>query len=324
MTQDPQPETIQEVVYGFASPPGFDLDKSSDLPCFAASSTGLHVSLDNGHTWQSGYASMELENPLPTLTVVISPNFNSDRTVFSGIPGGVLRSSDGGQNWEQKVFPLPPPLISTLAISPDYLQDGVLLAGTTEDGIYRSDNHGQLWNASNFGLMDLNVLYMAVSPNFGQDETVFLGVESGIFFSKNGGRAWKEVNLPVGFDPVLSLAVSPDFAKDGLVFAGTETKGMLVSKDQGKNWSNVEGWKFSGPVNQIVLNPDFQHDPRFLVLLENSLRVSDDGGRSWHSWREDRMSGLKITSVFAPNGFDGSDTVLVGELGGRILRISGI
>jgi photosystem II stability/assembly factor-like uncharacterized protein len=324
MNRDLGTDRNEELIYGFGSPPGIDLDKHSDLPCFAASLSGLHVSFDNGRTWQSGYGSLELENPLPTSAVVVSPDFKTDRTIFAGIPGGVLRSIDGGRKWEQKAFPNPPPLISTLAISPDFLHDGIILAGTTEDGVFHSDDNGQHWKAWNFGLLDLNVYCMGISPDFGKDETVFLGVESGIFLSKNGGRAWKEVNLPVGFDPVLSLAVSPAFPEDRLVYAGTETKGLLFSTDRGKNWNKVESMYFSGSINSIVLDLDYPHKPHLLVLLEKSLLVSYDGGISWHRWREDRLSGLNVTSVFAPNGFDDSATVLVGTLEGSILRISGI
>jgi photosystem II stability/assembly factor-like uncharacterized protein len=321
MTQEQQLEPIEEIIYGFDAPPDYALDEYSSHPCFAASSSGLYISSDNGRTWLSGYDSLGLDNSLPTLAVVVSPNFKSDQTVFTGIPGGVLRSIDGGQNWEHKAFPTPPPLFSALAISPDYFEDGIVLAGTTEDGIFRSADHGHHWSAWNFGLLDLNVLCMAISPDFSKDDTVFLGVDSGIFLSKNGGRAWKEVNLPVGFDPTLSLVTSSNFAQDGTVFAGTETKGLLVSTDRGKNWSQAGSRSFSDPINTIALDPDFQSHPYLLILLDNTLLASYDGGQSWQKWREDKLSGLEVTAVFAPKGFRDGTTVLVGTLGGRIVRI---
>jgi photosystem II stability/assembly factor-like uncharacterized protein len=321
MTKDQHPEAMEEVIYSFAAPPGYDLAENSGLPCYAASSTGLLISLDIGRTWQSGYDSLELENPLPTPAVAVSPNFKSDRTVVAGIPGGVLRSIDSGQNWELKAFSTPPPLVSALVISPDYVEDGILLAGTTEDGIYRSSDHGFHWSAWNFGLLDLNVLCMAISPDFSKDETVFLGVDSGIFLSKNGGRAWKEVNLPVGFDPTLSLEPSPNFAQDGTLYAGTETKGLLVSTDRGKIWDQVGTRTFTEPINAIILAPDFPQDPHLLILLENTILASYDGGQSWQNWREDQLSDLIVTSIFAPKGFREGTHVLIGTLGGRILRI---
>jgi len=81
------------------------------------------------------------------------------------------------------------PLISALATSPNFADDGTILAGSIEDGVFCSMDRGVQWAAWNFGLLDLHVLCMALSPHFGRDETVFVGTETGLFRSTNGGHA---------------------------------------------------------------------------------------------------------------------------------------
>lgn len=106
----------------------------------------------------------ELETPLTTVAVAVSPNFEADRSVFAGVAGGILRSIDGGHNWYIASLSSPPPFVLTLVVSPNFAHDGTLLAGTMEDGVFRWGDRGEYWAAWNFGLLDLNVLCMAISP----------------------------------------------------------------------------------------------------------------------------------------------------------------
>jgi photosystem II stability/assembly factor-like uncharacterized protein len=318
MTEETQP---QELVYALATSPGF----ARDGICFAARPSGLYRSDDGGHSWRFAYDSLNLESPLATTTVVLSPDFEADQTVFAGVAGGLLRSTDGGQSWQASVLPSPPPLVSTLVISPQYDQDGTVLAGTMEDGVFRSADRGGRWYPWNFGLLDLNVLAMVISPNFGEDETLFVGADSGIFRSTNGGRAWREINLPVGFTPVLSLAISPGYASDGVLFAGTEAHGLLYSEDRGQSWVRLGEDKIAEVVNGVVLSPEFPAQPDVLVMLSDSLLMSHDRGRTWQNralpaeaFPASTPPGF--TSVAAPQGLGPGAPLLIGMVGGEVVR----
>jgi len=308
---------IQDIVYCLAVSPDF----ARDGICLAARASGLYRSEDGGLTWQAAYASLELEGPLTTTAVAVSPNFKADRSVFAGAPGGVLRSLDGGQNWYIASFPPPPPFVSALAVSPNFAQDGTLLAGTLEDGVLRSGDRGEHWAAWNFGLLDLNVLCLAISPDFGDDETLFAGTDSGIFRSTNGGRAWREVDFPIEFAPVLSLALSPAFATDGFLLAGTESCGLFCSRDRGSTWERLGEEAVTGAVNSILLAPEFPDKPDVLVLLEDALLVSRDGGQSWSDWEADLPVEHGISAVAAAHGLDAGARLLVGLVEGGVLRI---
>ena len=308
---------IQDLVYALAPSPNF----SRDGICFAARHSGLYRSDDGGLTWRSVYESLNLTETLITTSVALSPDFESDQTVFAGAPGGTLRSTDGGQTWYVTMLPTPPPAITTLAVSPDFTRDGVLLTGTMQDGVFRSADRGGRWTIWNFGLLDLSVLVMTISPGFAQDETLYVGTDSGIFRSTNGGRAWREVNLPIGFEPVLSLALSPTYDQDGILFAGTETKGLFYSADEGESWSQLGEDNLTDSINDIVLSPDYPAAPEILVLLRDDLLVSRDNGRTWSKWQADLTLDEGASTVVAPQGLAPGAPLLIGSAEGGVLRV---
>lgn len=288
---------------------------------FAACNSGLYRSDDGGKTWQTAYRSLNLSEPLPTMTVAISPDFNHNPRLFAGLSGGIFRSLNGGQTWENLPLPPPLPVISALVVSPNFEKDGIVFAATMEDGVLFSSDRGSHFGAWNFGLLDLNILCLAISPNFAEDETVFAGTQSGVFRSTNGGRAWREVDLPVGYEVVLSLALSLDFARDGILLAGTETQGLLLSTDAGEIWQRVGEDVFIDAVNAILLFPDFSTRREILALHAGTLLHSTDCGSTWTPWREEILADNEVAAVFAPKGFDAGVLVLVGLADGNVLSV---
>lgn len=308
---------IQDVVYALAAAPDFN---RSGI-CFAARVAGLFRSNDGGRTWQDAYASLNLDGPLPTAAVALSSQFETDQTVFAGGAGAVLRSTDGGQNWTIATLPSPPPVVSTLAISPNYTQDGTVFAGTLEDGVFHSNDQGGHWAAWNFGLLDLHILALAVSPGFANDETLFVGTDSGVYRSTNGGRAWREVDFSLEWAPVLSLALSPHFASDGILFAGTEVNGLFRSDDRGHSWIRLGQEVITEAVNSILLSPEFPSPADTLVMAGDALLVSHDGGQFWTNRPSDLFSNQNLTAVVAPRGLAPGAPLLIGLLDGRVLQI---
>lgn len=324
---------FEDMVYALAASPNF----KQDGLCFVACRSGLYRSDDGGLSWQDAYTALQLEAPLSATAVALSPDFEQDRTVFAGAPGGVLRSLDGGETWHIAPLPSPPPFVSALGISPHFAHDGALFAGSLEDGVFRCADRGRQWHAWNFGLLDLNILCLAISPTFAADDTLFVGTDSGIFRSSNGGRAWREVGpglvhlpqgeaasaspLPPDFAPVLSLALSPHYATDGILFAGTETQGLWYSEDRGHDWTRLGEEIITGAVNGIILGPEFPTRPDVLIWVDESLFISRDRGRSWSEWSTHLAQSSSISAVVAPQGLEAGAPLLLGLVGGAVLRI---
>jgi photosystem II stability/assembly factor-like uncharacterized protein len=301
-------EPTSDLVLAIVASPAF----AEDGICFAARQSGLYRSVDGGRSWQFAYQSLKLKEVLTTQAVVISPDFVHDRTVLVGVNGGILRSTDAGKRWQIYQLPSPPPAVTSLAFSPDYMKDGTAFCGTMEDGVFCSTDRGTHWTAWNFGLLDLRILCLAVSPAFVQDETIFAGTESGIYRSRNGGRAWRAGDFLMDSAPVISLAFSPAYATDGTLYAGTENGELFTSTNGGKNWAVVA--RFGDPINQIVLGPDWQRKPELLLLVGPSLQYSRDAGQTWKKRRIRLPEADNPTCLAAPSGVSRSSPLLIGTV----------
>lgn len=259
--------TPPDVVYALA------MDRASGLG-YAARLSGLVYTPDGGQHWQDAYSALERDDPLPTTALALSPDFSRDKTLFAGVTGAVLRSTDAGAGWHIASLGTPPPAISALVVSPDYAHDGVVYAGALEDGVFRSADRGLHWRAANFGLLDWHVLCMVISPDFAQDETLFAGTESGVFISENGGLSWRETDFPMERAPVISLCLSQ---QDHALLAGTESHGLFRSPDRGKTWARIDQDILRDPVNAV----HWRTENDLLVLHGDTLMVSADRGSTW-------------------------------------------
>lgn len=304
----------EAAIYALAASPAFPTDGL----CFAASGTGLLVSHDGGRSFRDAYAAIELTGVLPTPAVAVSPHFPSDRTVFAGVHGAVMRSLDAGATWAYTELRTPAPVVTCLAVSPAYEEDGVIFAGSLEDGVFRSADRGSRWASWNFGLIDLGVMCLALSPSYDRDETLVVGTETGIFRSTNGGRAWRELGLPTELAPVLSVAFSPDYERDGALFAGTESNGLWVSKDRGQSWESVEALGDSA-VNALITRK-IDADLTILALAEDRILISRDAGTSWQRIPFEEDAGP--ICLAAPAGLGQNAPLLAGCSDGSVRRSS--
>ncbi len=295
-------QTAADTVYALAAAP--------EGPCFAACNSGLYRSLDKGCTWKLLDTSAEKV----TTAVAISPQFTADRSVFAAVKGGILRSSDAGETWFTTAFPAPPPLFSSLVVSPDFEHDGVLLAGTLEDGVFSSSNRGIDWQPWNFGLFDLNVLSLAISPHWRADEMVFAAAETGLYRSGNGGRAWRFTGFPTECAPVLCMTILADESADKFkLFAGSETHGLLVSRDEGETWQRLAPDSLPAAVNQLQVSCDSDGSFTMYAMADDGILRSNDEGETWVALQA--IEGAPTAVLIL------DDAVLLGILGQGIMRI---
>jgi len=311
--------TQHDQVYALVASSNF----AHDGCCYAGRASGMYISPDTGKTWVPMYDSLGLTTPLSTLSVAIADEGEAQQTIFAGVAEGVLRSSDLGKRWQRSLFPAPPPIVAALAISPNFSDDGLVLAATLEEGIYRSSDRGQHWASANFGLLDLNVLALLISPNFNQDEMVFAATSSGIFRSTNAGLAWRETGFPPEDAPILSLAyfLGVEGAEKSL-YAGTETSGLFVSHDDATTWMPIAEGKFTEPINCLLVPYTQLPENRLLVATGVQLQLTQDGGRNWFNLSRDLKMDEGISAICAPGELEPSKPILVGGLNGEIRVIT--
>ena len=279
-----------DAVYGLSA---------NDTYIFAARGSGLYRSADHGASWQNMTSS--IADHIAT-TVVITAN----RTVIAGTNGAVLWSDDEGENWRLTGLASPPPLITSLAISPNYIEDGTVFAGTAEDGVFVSTDRGQQWVPWNFGLIDLDVDCLAISPNFLSDQMILTGTQTGIFQSQDGGKSWHETLFPMNTAPVLSLA----FASNQII-AGTESHGLLVSENAGKEWRTLTEL---AEVNSKTIHM-IQTNGEYMTILTDDallrLNVTDASYEVLHRFAPQQALSLASSQQHWLVGFmDGQITII--------------
>ena len=123
----------------------------ADGTLFAATHGGLLCSTDRGGTGQTIYSYDEVLEGNFAPWVAISPDFANDNTLFtSKVCGGVARSTDRGDTWQEvgRDLTVPgvvlssdyhvcnPPGFSSLVFTPSFTSDGTLFVWT-EVGIFR-------------------------------------------------------------------------------------------------------------------------------------------------------------------------------------------
>ncbi len=134
---------------------GFSPNYSTGQTVFATlhmqappSSVGVIKSIDGGATWTLSIPF--IENTISAWSVVLSPNYATNQTVFVGSDAldGVnhlIKSLDGGTTWQPASSGIPPTDVQDIVFGIGQR----LYAGTGGDGLYLSNNSGNSWTRLN-------------------------------------------------------------------------------------------------------------------------------------------------------------------------------
>ncbi len=257
----------------------------SDPVLYALLQSLVVRSFDMGESWE-----MLSDDPVPGRRVfptklALSPALDQDSTLFMGSrDDGVLRSVDGGYNWQQ-VLPTPQASVSALAVSPDYANDQTIFAATTATDILRSTDGGDSWSSIRPALAVFDApYYLYLSPGFGSDQLIFLGTPQGLYRSQDAGTSWSPIAHPqVGAGVIQVIELSPDFDTDGTALAVVRGLGMFRSTDGGQNWQEIAPQLLANTVqfSEIRFSPDFATDQTVFGISHNRILRSGDAGDSW-------------------------------------------
>ncbi|GAB4242135.1 MAG: hypothetical protein Tsb0034_19510 [Ekhidna sp.] len=279
----------------------------------ATSSGGVWKTINGGTTftplfdsqgsYSIGVVTMDPNNP--NVIWVGTGENNNQRSVAYG--DGIYKSIDGGKSWKHMglkqsehigsivVDPENSDRIYVAAIGPLWKEGG-------DRGLYVSEDGGETWNATltvdeHTGVNEVvihpenpRVLYASTLQ---RRRHVFTylggGPGSSIYKSTDKGKTWTEVNkgLP-GVDlGRIGLAISS--ANPEIVYAIVEAAqgegGFYASTNRGASWEKRGNYVTSGNYYQeIIADPV---DPDKIYAMNNWMRVSDDGGRTFRIVGED-------------------------------------
>jgi photosystem II stability/assembly factor-like uncharacterized protein len=187
-------------------------DFTSDRTLFAVDRhEGVYKTVDGGDTWQSVNDGLTLfvdTQQFPAekgdFKLVISPNYRTDQIVFLGSPGGLFKTTDGGESWRELEVGAAEAydFIMGLAISPDYENDQMVIVSVRGKGLFKSDDGGLTFVEIGTDLMNSHYCLSGIefSPSYATDHTIYGVSREEVFQSTDGGHSWKMFPRPTRYE----------------------------------------------------------------------------------------------------------------------------
>lgn len=237
-------------------------------------------STDKGHSWKEiGTPETGLPSELhPSLLLDRSSPPSARRLMTVAVGHGVFTSVDSGQSWKASNEGITDPArIQQLIGHPEDSQIYWSVTGDVPVEIYRSDDGARSWKkisedfragqvrAFEVAASDPNRMYLATRRDYVKGLGSFPG---GIYRSNDGGVIWQQV-----LDDRFADDVAIDPRDADVVYAGLSDhpyhdqstgRGIVVSRDGGKNWISLNGQGLScKQISSITIDP---HSPDRLYL----------------------------------------------------------
>ena len=254
---------------------------------------GLFRSTDGGDRWAAA-EEPQLDRPTyrRAAALAISPDYAADSTLFWSLDEMdrhvVLKSTDGGQSWEE-VFSRTAEL---LAVSPDYTHDRTVYAVLSGAGLMRSTDGGETWQAANSGLVyeDASLSDLVLSPSFAEDRTLYAlfggkGIPR-LYRSTDGGDNWRVLKEDI---PISAFALLPD----GGLLLGTVYGSIDGLRAERLVWEDLTVGLDGLHIYDLAISPGYAQDQTvYAATSKAGVFVSHDGGRSWHETGFPGRAGL--------------------------------
>lgn len=191
--------------------------------------------------------------------------------------GGVFRSLDSAENWEQKVFiaqdgkrtrTINELDIKTMAFHPS--DANIIYLGSKGSGLYFTITGGEQWTQSST-ITSGTINAIAVDP--ADPRNVYIAKDSTIIKSTDEGLTWETVYSDVDGATITSLVV--DSYEHSRLYAGTSSGVILKSYDYGINWDLR--MQIEHGIAKLIMA---KHDTRIIYALTNEydLYKTTSGG----------------------------------------------
>ena len=203
-----------------------------------------------------------------------------------------------------------------LAISPDYRNDGTVVATTYLKGAYLSSDRGMTWEGRHVGLGTSEgsnsfapihrLTNVHFSPNYVNDGTIFTAGHTSLLKSTDRGASWKgdcEVLPPEATQQLFAIAVSPSYATDRTVFVGSTFGTVFRSASGGAAGTWTRLGSVGGKVQSLLLSPRFPADPVLYAGTSTGIFKSVDAGLHW---ARTGPAGPSMLAISPNYGLDGT------------------
>ncbi|HEY3917245.1 MAG TPA: hypothetical protein VGL83_05610 [Stellaceae bacterium] len=166
-----------------------------------------------------------------------------------------------------------------------------LLVGTAKGVALLERAPGQEWRHAGTMIADQHISSLLIEPVNGG---TYAGVHrGGVFFSPDLGKRWEPRSAGISINHVYSLLSTIENGQP-VLYAGTEPPAVFCSRDQGRGWEELPGWRDMPGKDKWVfpMPPHIPHaksmavdprDPRviYVGVEQAGLFKTTDGGRTW-------------------------------------------
>lgn len=240
----------------------------------------------------------------------LSPNYQQDQTLFVLSRGNLLRSEDGGVNWQriEKGLDKRASLYrsaASLAMSTNSPE--ILYLSSVGDGIYKSEDEGLSWHQQNNNLENLEISLLAIAPK-SPDLVFAAGFRQGLYRTLNGGQTWETV---IDDNHITAINFLPDTQGNYQILIGDHRGQLYISDDWGITWEELASISDSGRVRSIAVSPNFAEDKTFFIGTRvKGIYKTTDGGLSLTD-ANNGISDKSITSIEISPNYRTDSTIFV-------------
>jgi len=212
--------------------------------------------------------------------------------------------------------------VAAIALSPNFMQDGLMLAATAA-GIYRSTDGGQQWEGNQQGLSDPRIMAVAFAPvSQSAPLTAYAATADGqLFQSHDSGIAWQELSAWSGLGLINAITPSPNFATDHTLFVAT-AEGVFRSQDGGQSWESSTFGLLDLEILCLACAPNFaENELLWAGSALGGLYRSRNGARSWRDSGQG-LPDMAFQCIAVSPHFAQDQTLYVGTESDGIYRSS--
>ncbi len=264
-----------------------------------AASNHLHVSTDEGQTWEIISPDLTTNDPEKlkssggpitqdntsveyycTIFAACESPYEKD-LLWAGSDDGLLHvSKDGGKTWTNVTPKGMPEFMMFNSIDADpFVKGGAYVAGTRyklgdyQPYLYKTKDYGQSWEKITTGIEDQHFTRV-VRADPKKEGLLYAGTENGMYISFNDGENWQSFQMNLPIVPITDLTIKDD---------------NLIAATQGRSFWMIDDLTPLHQLSEEVANSDF-----YLYKPMPSWRIGGRGGRASRTAGTNHPGGAMI------------------------------
>lgn len=204
-----------------------------------------------------------------------------------GNDGGVFRSLNKGNTWQQKVLiptvsgrPSSIGAVNVLSLVMDPSDDKALYLGSVGEGLFYTYDGAESWRRAD-SLGRINVKDAAIDP--ASKCIIYVATDNKLYKSTDCNRTWAQTYYDN--DPNVRInTIAIDQADSSNVFIGTSRGEIIKSGDRGVSWQTIH--RFDDKMLKIIISPN-DSALMFAATERKGIYVSTAAGANWASLKEE-------------------------------------